>query len=71
MPRYHEFILLQKGLANGGGDRVPVFVIHPTTSVVSAMEKMSSTHSHRVWIVEGADKLLGVVTLTDFIKVMN
>jgi CBS domain-containing protein len=40
-------------------------------SVVKALEKMAATHGHRVYVVEGNDKLVGVVTLSDFVKVMN
>jgi len=59
-----------QGLENGGDDRVPSFVIHPTTTVIAALERMSSTHSHRMWIIEGNDRLVGVLSLSDFVKVM-
>lgn len=60
-----------QGLANHGDDMAPSFVIHPTTTVIAALEKMAATHGHRVWVVEGGDRLVGVLSLSDFVKVMN
>ncbi|KAJ3219651.1 cell separation during budding [Clydaea vesicula] len=57
-----------QGLEAGGNDRAPSFTIHPTTSLVSAIERMAATRSHRVWVVEGNDKLVGVLGLSDFVQ---
>ncbi|KAL3893855.1 MAG: hypothetical protein SGCHY_005600 [Lobulomycetales sp.] len=69
--KFFQKLRSSQGLENDGNDKAPVFVIHPSTSVISALEKMSATHGHRVWIVEGADKLVGVLSLTDIIGVMG
>jgi CBS-domain-containing membrane protein len=77
--QFFRNIRMEQGLENGD-DRAPVFIVHPSTryfclcdnfSVIQSLEKMAATHSHRVWIVEGKDRLVGVISLTDFVKVMN
>ena len=73
--RYDNVFTFFKALRSKQGlehnDKAPIFAVHPSTSVIKALEKMSATHSHRVWVVEGADTLVGVISLSDIVKVMN
>ncbi|KAJ3041227.1 cell separation during budding [Rhizophlyctis rosea] len=59
----------EQGLAAHGDDRVPSFTVHPWTTLGSAVEKMSATRSHRVWVVEKDGKVVGVVSLSDAMAV--
>ena len=36
-----------QGLDRGGNDRVPLFVVYPTTTLMSACEKIAATKAHR------------------------
>ncbi|KAI9098693.1 hypothetical protein DFS34DRAFT_642770 [Phlyctochytrium arcticum] len=53
-----------QGLEAGGDDRIPTFTIHPTTTLISAIEKLAATRGHRVWVVEG-NSPVGVVSISD------
>lgn len=55
----------EQGLEAGGDDRVPSFTVHPDTTLMATIEKMAATRGHRVWIVNAANRLLGVVSLSD------
>lgn len=64
------FIALRssQGIEANGNDRVPSFTVDPTTTLISAIEKIAATKCHRVWVVENATgKLAGVVSLTDIL----
>lgn len=68
---FFSSLRLHQGLERGGNDRVPLFVIHPQTSLILAIEKMAATKAHRLWVVEGLDTLVGVVSLTDVIRLVQ
>ncbi|KAJ3077195.1 cell separation during budding [Podochytrium sp. JEL0797] len=68
-PCFRFFVQLRsmQGLEANGSDRVPMFTVHPSTPLISAIEKMAATKTHRVWIVSegGASHVVGVVALSD------
>jgi CBS domain-containing protein len=52
------------------GDRVPEpIVVHSAVSVQQIMEKMVNFKTHRVWVVDGRDQPIGVITMTDIVRV--
>ncbi|TPX52897.1 hypothetical protein CcCBS67573_g09786 [Chytriomyces confervae] len=60
-----------------GSDRVPLFTVHPSTPLIVAVEKMSATRTHRVWIVsEGSaaggrsGDVVGVLELSDVMPIL-
>ncbi|KAJ3283106.1 cell separation during budding [Borealophlyctis nickersoniae] len=61
----------EQGLLAGGDDRVPSFTVHPSTTLIAAIEKMAATRSHRVWVVEKIGKVVGVVSLSDVMGVLG
>lgn len=61
--------LNQKGLENDGKDRFPVFCGNADMKLKFVLEKILVTRTHRLWIVDETDKLQGVVSLTDVIRV--
>ncbi len=61
---------MSQGIEAGGNDRVPLFIVHKTTTLITAIEKMAATKTHRVWVCEG-ENLVGVVSLSDVIRVLN
>jgi len=63
--------LSQKGLENEGKDRFPVFSSSIETSLKFALEKILVTRTHRLWIANETDKLEGIVSLTDIIRVLT
>lgn len=76
----HEFfaaIRRDQAIEEAGGDtRVPSFVVHPDTTLISSLEKMAATRAHRVWVVESTtqgaavDKVVGVVSLSDIVPLL-
>jgi CBS domain-containing protein len=77
--RYHrlwmncsQFLTLalsQKGLEHAGNDQFPFFDAHPASSVLQAINKIVATKVHRVWVTDPVThRLIGVVSLTDLIK---
>ncbi|KAI9205642.1 uncharacterized protein BJ171DRAFT_63936 [Polychytrium aggregatum] len=63
--RFFVELRSEQGLENGGNDRAPSFTVHPSTTLISAIEKMSATHTHRVWVVNNNGEVVGVVSLSD------
>lgn len=63
--------LSQKGLENDGKDRFPVFSSSIETALKFALEKILVTRTHRLWIADEQDKLEGVVSLTDILRVFT
>ncbi|KAI8928921.1 hypothetical protein BC831DRAFT_509644 [Entophlyctis helioformis] len=60
-------------LENAGHDSVPSFIVHPTTPLVTAVEKMVATHAHRVWVVENdgtGRRVVGVLTLSNVMPLL-
>ncbi|KAJ3073601.1 cell separation during budding, partial [Quaeritorhiza haematococci] len=69
--RFFVELRAAQGLEDGrGNDRAPNFVVHPGTSLIMAVEKMAATRTHRVWVVEGVDKCVGVVSLSDIMPLL-
>lgn len=62
---FFNSIRLQQGIENAGSDRMPSFLIHPNTTLIQAMEKMAATRSHRLWVVDSGERLVGIVSLSD------
>ncbi|KAI8814128.1 hypothetical protein BJ742DRAFT_848873 [Cladochytrium replicatum] len=69
--RFFATLRATQGLEAGGNDRAPVFVVHPNTTLLAAVEKMAATRTHRYWIVEGPEKLVGVVSLSDVMALLQ
>jgi CBS domain-containing protein len=63
--RFFATVRSMQGLQSGGNDRVPSFTVHPTTTLMSAIEKMVATRTHRVWICNDESEVVGVVSLSD------
>ncbi|KAJ8323977.1 cell separation during budding [Batrachochytrium dendrobatidis] len=62
-----------QSLENSGRDSVPSFVVHPTTPVITAIEKMAATHTHRVWVVSADNRsqcVIGVLTLSNVMPLL-
>ncbi len=53
--------------ASSGKTRFPVYSVRPQTTLESAIQKLSATRSHRIYVTEHMDPL-GVISLTDIIK---
>ncbi|KAJ3218612.1 cell separation during budding [Chytriomyces hyalinus] len=77
-PSFRFFAQLRnmQGLETGS-DRVPLFTVHPSTPLIVAVEKMSATRTHRVWIVsEGSaaggrsGDVVGVLELSDVMPIL-
>ncbi|KAJ3011997.1 cell separation during budding [Thoreauomyces humboldtii] len=60
----------EQGLQAGGDDRVPTYSVHPDSTVIATIEKLAATRAHRIWIVEGSTKLVGVVSLSDIMPLL-
>ncbi|KAL2915925.1 cell separation during budding [Polyrhizophydium stewartii] len=60
-----------QAIENDGRDAVPSFVVHPSTQVITAIEKMAATHTHRMWVVDNSDgRTRGVVGVLSLSNVM-
>ncbi|KAJ3126805.1 cell separation during budding [Nowakowskiella sp. JEL0407] len=68
--RFFAQIRAAQGLENAGNDRAPSFVVHPTTTLINAMEKMTATRTHRAWIVDHVNRLVGVFSLSDLMPLL-
>lgn len=60
--------LSQKGLEHHGQDRYPVFDVGLQSKIAVVMQKLLCTRVHRIWVVNEANKLTGVVSMTDIIR---
>ncbi|KAI8820731.1 uncharacterized protein EV422DRAFT_567626 [Fimicolochytrium jonesii] len=60
----------EQGLEAGGDDRVPLYVVHPNTTLIATIEKLAATRAHRVWIVSGSSNLVGVASLSDIMPLL-
>ncbi|KAI9320293.1 hypothetical protein DFJ73DRAFT_878008 [Zopfochytrium polystomum] len=84
-PAFRFFVSLrnQQGLEANGADRVPSFTVHPGTPLMVALEKMTATRTHRVWIVNdyhtvggggvssaSVGDLVGVLSLSDVMPLL-
>ncbi|KAI8900487.1 hypothetical protein BC833DRAFT_581847 [Globomyces pollinis-pini] len=54
-----------------GNDLMPTFTVHPTSSLISTMEKMTATHTHRIWVVDSHQQVVGVVSLSSIIPILR
>ncbi|KAJ1558082.1 cell separation during budding [Nowakowskiella sp. JEL0078] len=68
--RFFAQIRAAQGLENSGNDRAPSFVVHPTTTLINAIEKMAATRTHRAWIVDHVNRLVGVFSLSDLMPLL-
>ncbi|KAI8920086.1 hypothetical protein DFJ77DRAFT_451055 [Powellomyces hirtus] len=60
----------EQGLEAGGDDRVPTYIVHPHSTLIATIEKLAATRAHRIWIVSGQTKLVGVVSLSDIMPLL-
>lgn len=68
--RFFVDIRTAQGL-EGPGDKVPWFIVNPKTTLISAIEKMAATRSHRVWVVTEGNILAGVISLSDVMDILS
>ncbi|KAJ3123897.1 cell separation during budding [Physocladia obscura] len=70
--RFFVQLRSQQGLDANGADRVPLFTVHPSTPLITAVEKMAATKTHRVWIVgeSGKGEVLGVLGMSDVMPIL-
>lgn len=68
--QFVAYVRNKQGLEDGGKDRYPVFETSGSDTLLHAMGVMCATGSHRLWVVDSAKKLCGVVSLTDALRVL-
>ncbi|KAJ3324576.1 ATP-dependent helicase smarcad1 [Boothiomyces sp. JEL0866] len=56
---FFQEIRKKQSLDHSEDTRVPNYVVGPDTTLIFAMEKMIATRSHRIWVVENHDKVVG------------
>ena len=68
--KFFQQLRSTQGLENSGNDRIPNFVCSPLTLIVDAIERMTATRIHRLWVVDGDhdDRVVGVVSLSDLMQ---
>ncbi|CAO3642910.1 unnamed protein product [Cunninghamella echinulata] len=62
--QFVSLIRNQQGIEDGQ-DRLPVFDVKLDTTLGIAVAKIIATKSHRVWVTDELDRVIGVVSLTD------
>ncbi|KAG1466148.1 hypothetical protein G6F56_004745 [Rhizopus delemar] len=67
--QFVSLIRTQQGIEDGQ-DRIPVFDVRLDTTLGFAVAKLLATKSHRVWVVDEREKAIGVVSLTDIMRVI-
>lgn len=65
---FFKRIRLAQSNERKGEAMAPNFTIRPSCSVVTAMEKMVATRSHRIWVVDEEDNCIGLVSLSSLMK---
>jgi CBS domain containing-hemolysin-like protein len=61
---FFKSIRIDQSNENFGKAIVPVYTIQQETSVLIAMEKMVATRSHRIWVIDSLDHIIGLVSLS-------
>lgn len=51
-----------------GSTRVPIFSVLQTTPCIDSLAKMVATKSHRVWVLDANNQIVGLVGLTNVLK---
>ncbi|KAJ3271864.1 Ethanolamine kinase [Terramyces sp. JEL0728] len=69
--QFFQEIRKKQSLDHAEDTRVPNYVVGPETTLIFAMEKMIATHSHRVWVVENHDKVVGLLSISDCIPLLR
>lgn len=70
--QFISYVRNHQGLVEDAGrDRYPVFDVREKDTLAKCIGKMGATKSHRVWVVNDSNKLIGVVSLTDALKAMT
>ncbi|KAL0087962.1 hypothetical protein J3Q64DRAFT_1735416 [Phycomyces blakesleeanus] len=64
-----SLVRTQQGI-DDGQDRLPVFDVRLDTTLGFAIAKLLATKSHRVWVTDERDRAVGVVSLTDVMRVV-
>ncbi|KAI8391021.1 uncharacterized protein BYT42DRAFT_179008 [Radiomyces spectabilis] len=67
--QFVRIVRTQQGI-DDGQDRLPVFDVRLDTTLGYATAKLLATKSHRVWVTDERDRAIGVVSLTDIIRVI-
>ncbi|RCH95336.1 Protein sds23 [Rhizopus stolonifer] len=67
--QFVSIVRTQQGVEDGQ-DRIPVFDVRLDTTLGFAVAKLLATKSHRVWVVDEREKAIGVVSLTDVMRVI-
>ncbi|KAG0163778.1 cell separation during budding [Apophysomyces sp. BC1015] len=67
--QFVSLVRTQQGI-DDGEDRLPVFDVRLDTTLGFAVAKLLATKSHRVWVTDERDRAIGVVSLTDIMRVI-
>lgn len=63
-------VLASISLENDGRDRIPVFFVRPSSSLLIVMQKIIIGKIHRIWVEDDLGKPIGVVALCDILRVV-
>ncbi|KAI8329167.1 hypothetical protein EDC96DRAFT_549177 [Choanephora cucurbitarum] len=66
--QFISHVRTEQGMIDGQ-DRLPVFDVRKDTSLGFTIAKLLATKAHRVWVVDDHQHAIGVVSLTDIIRV--
>ncbi|KAI9478297.1 MAG: hypothetical protein EXX96DRAFT_570319 [Benjaminiella poitrasii] len=66
--QFVSHIRTQQGIVDGQ-DRLPVFDVRKETSLGFTVAKLLATKAHRVWVVDENNQAIGVVSMTDVVRI--
>ncbi|KAJ3312844.1 cell separation during budding [Boothiomyces sp. JEL0838] len=69
--QFFQDIRKRQSLDHSEDTRVPNYVVGPETTLIFAMEKMIATRSHRIWVVENHDQVVGLLSISDCIPLLR
>lgn len=67
--QFVSLVRTQQGI-DDGQDRLPVFDVRLDTTLGFAIAKLLATKSHRVWVIDERERAIGVVSITDVMRVI-
>jgi CBS domain-containing protein len=68
--QFISYVRSNQGLEDHGRDRFPFFDVHESDNLLKAIGKIGATKSHRIWVVDQANKPVGVVSLSDCLRAL-
>ncbi|KAI8983459.1 hypothetical protein BDB01DRAFT_760405 [Pilobolus umbonatus] len=66
--QFVSIVRTQQGI-DDGQDRLPVFDVRLDTTLGFAIAKLLATKSHRVWVTDERERAIGVVSITDVMRI--